>query len=90
MYSKKEPPALLKGHFEPGVFEKSQAYGRDKAKFSFWSGLFNQVLGSAMIHYGVYAYAWTLAGRVLSSFGYGPQYEVSSYGQGTTVVLIII
>ena len=53
--TKTEPPAVLAPHFKDDEFQKSQAYGKDKAKFSIFSGLFGQFLGSAMIHYGFYA-----------------------------------
>ena len=77
LYNKTEPPAVLAPHFKDDEFQKSQAYGKDKAKFSIFSGLFKQLLDSAMIHYGFYAWAWGAAGHFLARFGYGPQYEVS-------------
>lgn len=61
------------------AFASSQRYGRDKARFSFVSGIIRQLLDSALIHYGVYATAWTLAGKATAHFGYGPEYEVRSY-----------
>ena len=77
LYNKTEPPEVLASHFNDNEFQKSQAYGKDKAKFSIFSGLFGQSLGSAMIHYGFYAWARDAAGQFLTRFGYGPQYEVS-------------
>jgi hypothetical protein len=79
LYSKTEPPPVLAAHFAPGTdtFEKSQKYGKDKATFSIFSGLYKQCLDSAMIHFGFYAWAWTTAGRILARFGYGAEYEVS-------------
>ena len=77
LYNKTEPPAVLAPHFKDDEFQKSQAYGKNKAKFSIFSGLFKQLLDSAMIHYGFYAWAWGAAGHFLARFGYGPQYEVS-------------
>ena len=77
LYNKTEPPAVLAPYFKDDDFQKSQAYGKDKAKFSILSGLFKQLLNSAMIHYGFYAWAWGAAGQFLTRFGYGPQYEVS-------------
>ena len=72
-----QPPVVLASHFNDNEFQKSQAYGKDKAKFSIFSGLFGQLPGSAMIHYGFYAWAWGTAGHFLARYGYGPQYEVS-------------
>ncbi|KAF7986892.1 hypothetical protein HWV62_12652 [Athelia sp. TMB] len=78
LYSKKEPPAVLAPHFPPGsdTFEKSQKYGRDKARFSMFSGLYKQCIDSAMIHYGFYAWSWSTAGKLLGLAGYGPEYEI--------------
>ncbi|PPR01733.1 hypothetical protein CVT26_013180 [Gymnopilus dilepis] len=76
LFLKKEPPAVLAKHFEQGVFEKSQNYGRDKARFAFFSGLFKQSLDSLMLHYGFYAWSWTAAGKLLAKVGFGPEYEI--------------
>lgn len=76
LYSKKEPPASLKEHFEPGVFEKSQNYGKDKAKFALFSGLYKQILDSVMLQYGFYSWSWTAGGWLIAKGGYGPEYEV--------------
>jgi STE24 endopeptidase len=78
LYSKKEPPASLAHHFDEDVFDKSQKYGKDKAKFALFSGLYKQAVDSLMLHYGLYAWAWTAGGKLLSKFGFGPEYEVQS------------
>ena len=77
LYNKTEPPAVLASHFNDDEFQKFQAYEKYKAKFSIFSGLFGQFLGSAIINYGFYAWAPDAAGQFLTRFGYGPQYEVS-------------
>ena len=76
LYSKPAPPAVLAEHFKADVFEKSQKYGKDKAKFSLVSGLLKQCLDSAMLQYGFYAWSWDMGGRIIARLGYGPQYEV--------------
>lgn len=76
LYSKKEPPAVLASHFEKDTFAKSQAYGKDKAKYSLISGLIRQGLDSLMIHYGAYYWAWEMGGKFIAKLGYGPEYEV--------------
>jgi len=78
LYSNKEPPAVLAAHFTPELFEKSQKYGKDKAKFSLVSGLYKQCFDSAMLQFGFYAWSWDVAGQLLSKFGYNSEYEVSS------------
>jgi STE24 endopeptidase len=89
LYSKTEPPAVLKGHFSSEVFEKSQKYGKDKAKFSIFAGLFKQCLDSVMIQFGCYAWAWDISGKVLARFGYGGQYEILQ-SIGFSVVLYFV
>jgi len=79
LYSKKQPPASLASHFDAGVFEKSQNYGKDKAKFAFVSGIFKQLLDSLMLQYGFYAWSWTAGGKVIAKLGYGPEHEVSHF-----------
>ncbi|KZT01940.1 uncharacterized protein LAESUDRAFT_730636 [Laetiporus sulphureus 93-53] len=76
LYSKTAPPPVLAAHFTDEVFAKSQAYGRDKAKFSLFEGFFKQTLDSLLVQYGVYAWAWSVAGRSIGILGYGPEYEI--------------
>ncbi|TFK38419.1 metalloendopeptidase [Crucibulum laeve] len=76
LYSKKAPPPALASHFTPSAFEKSQKYGKDKAKFALFSGLYKQCLDSLMLHYGFYAWSWSTAGQLLGRFGYGTEYEI--------------
>jgi len=76
LYSKKKPPPALAAHFSQDVFEKSQAYGKDKAQFGLISGLYRQIVDTLFIHYGLYAWAWSTAGTLITNFGYGPEYEI--------------
>ncbi|KIM44315.1 hypothetical protein M413DRAFT_17987 [Hebeloma cylindrosporum] len=76
LYSKTEPPAVLAQHFDPGVFEKSQNYGKDKAKFALFSGIFKQLLDSLMLQFGFYAWSWSVAGTLLAKVGYGAEYQI--------------
>ncbi|KAF4565438.1 hypothetical protein EYR36_002009 [Pleurotus pulmonarius] len=77
LYSKTEPPAALASYFSKDEFLKSQNYGKDKAKFSLFSGLYKQCIDSALLQFGFYAWSWTAAGKVTSWFGYGPDYEIT-------------
>ena len=76
LYNKKTPPPALAEHFTPEVFQKSQEYGKDKAKFALITGLYKQALDSAFLQYGLYAWAWSTAGNLIARFGYGAEYEV--------------
>jgi STE24 endopeptidase len=89
LYSKTEPPKALAAHFESGVFEKSQNYGRDKAKFALFSGLYKQAIDSAMLHYGFYAWAWGASGCTLAKLGYGQEYEIV-HSIGFVFILYIV
>ena len=76
MYSKTDPPASLANHFEEGVFEKSQNYGKDKAKFALFSGIFKQLLDSFMLQFGFYAWCWGVSENIMTKIGYGQGFEV--------------
>jgi hypothetical protein len=81
LFSKTEPPKALAGHFTPELFEKSQKYGKDKAKFALVTGLYKQALDSGTLHFGLYAWSWDVAGQALAKYGYGSEYEVCCTGQ---------
>ncbi|KAI0631482.1 peptidase family M48-domain-containing protein [Trametes polyzona] len=76
LYSKTEPPPVLADHFKPETFKKSQAYGRDKARFSLISGLYKQVVDSLFLQYGLMAWSWQTGGKLIALLGYGPEYEI--------------
>ena len=78
LYSKPTPPPALAEHFTPEVYAKSQAYGKDKAKFSLVSGLYKQAVDSLMLHYDAYPWAWDVAGRIIEKLGYSTEYEVNT------------
>ena len=64
-------------HFTPEVFDKSQKYGRHKAKFSLFSGFYKQLLDTAQIQSGLfYPWTWAVSGCMIQYFGYGPEYQV--------------
>lgn len=75
MYDKKSPPDSLSHKLTPDKFEKSQVYGRDKARFSLVSSTYDQALEVLLLHYDAQAWAWTLAGKLLATRGY-EDYEV--------------
>lgn len=76
LYGYDKPPAVLAPYFDQETFTKSQNYGRDKAQFALFSGVFRQGLDSLMLHYDFYAYCWTVAGSICGAVGYGPEYQV--------------
>ncbi|KAJ7764897.1 peptidase family M48-domain-containing protein [Mycena metata] len=77
LYSKTEPPPALATHISAADFEKSQKYGKDKAKFALLSGFYKQCLDSTMLHFGFYAWSWDFAGVIMARFGYGVEYQIT-------------
>lgn len=77
LYSKSTPPAVLADHFTPQVFEKSQKYGKHKAKFSIVSGLYKQFIDTVQLSSCLYyPWAWRASGQLLGLAGYGSEYLV--------------
>ncbi|KAH9974408.1 peptidase family M48-domain-containing protein [Lactifluus volemus] len=87
LYSKTAPPAILAEHFTPEVFEKSQKYGKHKAKFSIFSGLYTQFIDTLQLASGMYhPWAWMTSGRLIGLAGFGPEYQIS---QSVVFVLLL-
>ncbi|KAF2810090.1 CaaX prenyl protease [Mytilinidion resinicola] len=66
--SKTSQPKALENEIDKPTFNKSQEYGRAKAKFGFFSSLFNQAKGLAVIWYDVYPKVWAVAGLLLTRY----------------------
>ncbi|KFZ02509.1 hypothetical protein V501_09542 [Pseudogymnoascus sp. VKM F-4519 (FW-2642)] len=62
------PPKVLANEVSQEVFDKSQAYGRAKAQFSFVSSLYGQIQNTAFIYYDILPKLWTLTGSWLLRF----------------------
>lgn len=75
-YSKQVPPANLKNYVPPEKFEKSQAYGKDKANFAFVKTLYSQIWDTLFIYYGGFAHCWKWGGQLTALLGYGPEYQI--------------
>ncbi|KAH9904724.1 peptidase family M48-domain-containing protein [Xylariomycetidae sp. FL2044] len=63
-----KPPAVLEKELSKDVYDKSQEYGRAKAKFGFVRGLYGQIQNIAFIHYDVLPKLWSWTGSLLLSF----------------------
>ncbi|KAJ9668878.1 zinc metalloprotease [Coniosporium apollinis] len=68
VYQRTIRPKALDDVVEQDVFDKSQAYGRAKARYSFVSSLFNQAKSIAIIYFDVYPKIWALTGLLLSRY----------------------
>ncbi|OTB06141.1 hypothetical protein M426DRAFT_319218 [Hypoxylon sp. CI-4A] len=60
-----KPPKVLQNEVAQDVYDKSQEYGRAKAKFGFVRGLWGQVQNIAFIHYDVLPKLWSWTGGLL-------------------------
>ncbi|KAK8205668.1 zinc metalloprotease [Zalaria obscura] len=61
-------PKQLEHEVDQKTFDKSQDYGRAKAKYGFVSGLIGQLKSLAIIRYDVYPKFWSLTGLFLSRY----------------------
>ncbi|RKF61223.1 CAAX prenyl protease 1 [Erysiphe neolycopersici] len=59
------PPKVLQNEVSQDVFDKSQAYGRAKAKFGLVTGLLGQIQNTAFIYYDILPKLWSLTGSWL-------------------------
>ncbi|KAF2480625.1 peptidase family M48-domain-containing protein [Neohortaea acidophila] len=59
------PPPQLKREIDQKTYDKSQAYGRAKAKFGFVSGVFSQIKNYFVITRNVYPWLWRVTGTWL-------------------------
>ena len=63
-----KPPKVLEGEVSQEVFDKSQAYGRAKAKFGFVSGLYSQIQNYGILYYDILPRLWALTGIWLTRY----------------------
>ena len=64
----KKLPKVLEDEIKQDVFDKSQAYGRAKAKFGFVSGLYGQMQSLGIVYYDVLPKLWALTGLWLTRY----------------------
>jgi len=64
----KKPPKALEGEVSQEVFDKSQAYGRAKAKFGFVSSLYGQLQNIGFVYYDILPKLWGLTGVWLTRY----------------------
>ncbi|KAI1135722.1 peptidase family M48-domain-containing protein [Hypoxylon sp. FL0543] len=60
-----KPPKVLEKEVSQDVYDKSQEYGRAKAKFGFVKGLWGQIQNIAFIHFDVLPKLWSWTGDLL-------------------------
>ncbi|KAF9172957.1 hypothetical protein BGX21_009053 [Mortierella sp. AD011] len=73
----KDIPLTLKEHVSEEQFQKAQAYGRDKAIFSFIKDTFSLVKDTLWLAFDIYPRLWTVAGSIMFKLtGLGSGYEI--------------
>ena len=61
LYSRTAPPAALAAHVDAATFDKSQRYGRHKARYALLVAAANTALTLGFVWGNVYAWAWSTA-----------------------------
>ena len=65
---RKKPPKTLEDEVSQETFDKSQAYGRAKAKFGFVNGLFDLVQSFAVLYYDLLPRIWSWTGTLVTAY----------------------
>jgi STE24 endopeptidase len=65
---RKTVPKQLKQEIDQETYDKSQAYGRAKSKYTFISNTWNQVKNYVTISYNVYPKLWAITGIWMNSY----------------------
>lgn len=81
-------PSALEGVLDQETFEKARLYQIDKSNFGFWSGLYSQVEATGILLAGGLPYLWALAGRVISRYGFGREYEITQSIMFTVLAML--
>lgn len=63
-----KPPKSLQGEVSQEVFDKSQAYGRAKAKFGAVSNLYGEIQNYAIIYYDILPKLWAFTGIWMADY----------------------
>ncbi|KAF2842769.1 hypothetical protein M501DRAFT_993532 [Patellaria atrata CBS 101060] len=68
VYKRTVIPKALKNEITQEKFDKSQAYGRAKAKFSFVNAVWNQSKSLAIIYFDIWPKVWALTGLWIARY----------------------
>ncbi|RDA93023.1 hypothetical protein CP533_0733 [Ophiocordyceps camponoti-saundersi (nom. inval.)] len=83
-----KPPAVLAKEVSKETFDKSQAYGRAKARFELINGLWAQVQNVAFVQMDVLPLLWDWCGGLVSS--YAPAWLSGEIGHSIVFVYVFI
>lgn len=65
-----EPPADILALMDTDTYSKARLYSIDKANFSLWHSMFDQVHLTVVILLGFFPYIWSLSGQLMGLTGY--------------------
>lgn len=83
--------ALLKEHFTPEQFDKSQAYAKDKANYSLIKGLYNQIKQTFYIMAFVTPFFWIYSKQLAERYGFeGEYWATCSFILVTSLVELVL
>ncbi|KAF2405464.1 CaaX prenyl protease [Trichodelitschia bisporula] len=68
VYQRTVRPKALEKEVDQATFDKSQAYGRAKAKFQFVSSVINEITKLAIIHFDVWPKVWAFVGLGVAQY----------------------
>lgn len=85
---KTKPPAVLQHEVSQEVFDKSQAYGRAKAKFALFNGLYGQIQNIAFYQFDILPKLWSWSGSLLLRFA--PARFSGEISQSIVFILVFI
>ena len=63
-----ERPKTLTAEIDQKTYDKSQEYGRAKARFGFFSGIISQLQDFAILYYDVFPWTWAITGGWVARF----------------------
>ncbi|CAK7567555.1 MAG: zinc metalloprotease [Sporothrix epigloea] len=84
----RKAPSVLQHEVSQEVFDKSQAYGRAKAKFGLVTGIWNQIQNLAFYQFDLLPKLWGWSGRLL--LNWAPQRFTGEIPQSIVFILTII
>ncbi|KAJ3085354.1 CAAX prenyl protease 1 [Quaeritorhiza haematococci] len=82
----KKIPHALESIVKQEDFEKANAYGLDKSKFGFVSGIFSQIQTTIVFYYDLLPWFWNFAGSWITYFGLEGNWEITQ----SIIFLVVI
>ncbi|KAF1982345.1 hypothetical protein K402DRAFT_457359 [Aulographum hederae CBS 113979] len=68
VYKRTVPPKAIANQIDQKTYDKSQAYGRSKAKFSFVNSTISLIKSIGLYHFDVYPILWNITSGFITSY----------------------